>query len=504
MAQRLLIERCMDTTSINNLFALLDARMVMPQPKADFVGVAKQGEQCIDAVQDKIVSAENGSVTEKVEFKDALTERENQVTDDKQEEIKPADESDNETTDDAVNNVFAMLGDVTANIEMPGQNADAIQISPEQKAAAVLSYLKGTELAADEAQNEQGNTENAVIDELLGGTKEAVNPKANEQVLEANSNNNQQQVEEQVVQQNTEQKTTGQQSANQNQPTISKELGGQEQKVTVQTVNEQPVTQENQNTQTQQVKVEATQAVNAQPNVEIKPANTNETPEKIESQQTAANQEFAVETEGSAEKNSTKNDTGSFLKQDGAEQQVVINTDMTEKAPDVAKAEQPNQSQFGKEVYEKAGEQINESIANSVKAGEDEVTVRLNPPELGSVVIRLNRQDGQVTGSLEFSRAETKSEIQQLMPQLVRNLADSGIAVKRLDVIQTQIDNTGQQQQFREHVAQDGGAYQQFSQNQSQSGPAGGYDWLSGESIYAGSELTSDSYISDAAVNILV
>lgn len=493
----------MDITSINNLFAMLDAQVVMPQPKAEAGTVAKQDGQTVDAAQGQIVPAETGEVTEKVEFKEALAERENQVTDDKPQDAEPVEESDNETADKAVNNVFALLGDITANIEMPVQNADVVQISPEQKAAAVLCYLNGTEITAGETQNEQGNTENTVIDELLGG-EQAVNTKTNEQAVEANSNN-QQQVEEQVVQQNTEQKTAEQQNTNQNQQTISKELGGQEQKVTVQTVNEQPVTQENQNTQTQQVKVETSQAVSAQTNVEIKPANTNEAAEKIENQQQpAANKELVIESEGSAEKNSTKNETGSFLKQDGTEQQVVINTDMTEKAPDAARAGQPNQAQFGKEVFEKAGEQINESIANTVKAGGDEVTVRLNPPELGTVVIRLSRQDGQMTGSLEFSRAETKSEIQQLMPQLVRNLADAGIAVRRLDVIQTQIDNSGQQQQFREHVAQDGGAYQQFNQNQSQSGSAGGYDWLSGESVYDGSELSSESYISDSAVNILV
>ena len=111
--------------------------------------------------------------------------------------------------------------------------------------------------------------------------------------------------------------------------------------------------------------------------------------------------------------------------------------------------------------------------------------------------------------TIEFSKTETRLEVEQLLPQLVKGLQDAGIAVRKLDVVQTQIDNSGYQQ-LREQAAGDGGAYQQqFSQGHQDNYDLG-YEWLSAEQIYAGAEFLSESpdvpssYISDREVNILV
>ncbi|MFA5659235.1 MAG: flagellar hook-length control protein FliK, partial [Oscillospiraceae bacterium] len=168
--------------------------------------------------------------------------------------------------------------------------------------------------------------------------------------------------------------------------------------------------------------------------------------------------------------------------------------------------QQTQSQQFSEQIYNKTGEQINSAIRNSVEAGGSEVTVKLNPPELGSVSIKLQQNQGEITGTLEFSKAETKSEIQQLLPQLVRSLQEAGISVKKLDVVQTQIDNSSQQQQFRENIGQNASAFaQQFGQsNSNASGSASGYEWASADSAYMTDELLSQSYISDQAVNMLV
>jgi len=92
------------------------------------------------------------------------------------------------------------------------------------------------------------------------------------------------------------------------------------------------------------------------------------------------------------------------------------------------------------------GKQILESIQSSLsqQRQDQQITVRLNPPELGKVLIKFQEQDEQITGLLEVSRAQTRIEIQQSLPQIIRSLQDSGIQIKRLDVV---LPEGGQPQQ---------------------------------------------------------
>jgi flagellar hook-length control protein FliK len=61
--------------------------------------------------------------------------------------------------------------------------------------------------------------------------------------------------------------------------------------------------------------------------------------------------------------------------------------------------------------------------------------VELNPPELGKVLIRFEQQEGSLTGLLEVDNRATADDIKQSLPQIIQNLRDSGIQVKRLDVM---------------------------------------------------------------------
>ncbi|MGD9109452.1 MAG: flagellar hook-length control protein FliK [Phycisphaerales bacterium] len=168
--------------------------------------------------------------------------------------------------------------------------------------------------------------------------------------------------------------------------------------------------------------------------------------------------------------------------------------------------EQDNTNVLLNNVSERVGEQIQSAISASVSKGESEVTVQLNPPELGRVVIKLQQEEGQVTGLLEFSKAQTKLEVEQLLPQLVRGLQDAGIAVRKLDVIQTQIDNSNSSyEQFKEYVGHDnnGQQHQDLGSNQSYTGPLA-YEWT-GESVnYQATDWSGESVVSDEAVNVLV
>ncbi|MHC4694300.1 MAG: flagellar hook-length control protein FliK [Planctomycetota bacterium] len=96
---------------------------------------------------------------------------------------------------------------------------------------------------------------------------------------------------------------------------------------------------------------------------------------------------------------------------------------------------------------------------SSQQPGTQQITIRLNPPELGKVFIKFEEQENQIIGLLEVSKAQTRYEVEQTLPQIIQNLADSGIQVKRLEVALT---DQGEQQPYKDESLQDG----TFRQNQ--------------------------------------
>ncbi len=79
-------------------------------------------------------------------------------------------------------------------------------------------------------------------------------------------------------------------------------------------------------------------------------------------------------------------------------------------------------------------QQVTESIRASLQQADRCVTIRLEPPDLGNVFVRFQEQQNQITGLMEVSKAETKYEIEQAIPQIIRTLADCGIQIKQLEV----------------------------------------------------------------------
>ncbi len=510
----------MDSITLSNS---LFADNITAMPRQYETKLAERAEPFAERVENSepqwLAAAEQNQARrgEPLEFKRTLDEQSGEqarVQQDEEENTK----SDKPSTDNTTNYVLAAAGAVSTEVETLGQQADISQISAEQKALAVLTYLEEGKLA-DNTGN-AGEAISEVVDKMLGqqSGNETIATETSE--LTTDSAN----VLGKAVQQSdlagTGNETAKAEQITQNQQAIGKELP--EQEIKQEAVGGQPDTQavelnisnQTESVDSQQVKAGAAEVLNKDVVAGTKTAGQNDTAAKGANQQEQAEQiseGLTGQIKSSTDKETSKNETGSLLKQNNGEPRYigVINTDTAEKEAEVSKTSQPEQQQFGKEVFDKVGEQLQASISNSVRQGESEVTVRLNPPELGRVVIKLQQQDGQVTGLLEFSKAEIKAEVQQLLPQLVRNLQDAGITVRKLDVVQAQVDNSGQQQS-REHVAGDGTAYQQqFAQGQSNNYGLG-YDWLSAEGVYAGLESLSQtseespSYISDQAVNILV
>jgi len=87
--------------------------------------------------------------------------------------------------------------------------------------------------------------------------------------------------------------------------------------------------------------------------------------------------------------------------------------------------------------------QIQESIYTSFRSDSQEIVIRLNPPELGKVAIKFTEQNNVITGLLQVDKPQTKSQIQQSLPEIIQNLQDSGIQIKKIEVVLT-----NQQEQY--------------------------------------------------------
>ncbi|GEM_PF-5851908 len=151
------------------------------------------------------------------------------------------------------------------------------------------------------------------------------------------------------------------------------------------------------------------------------------------------------------------------------------------------------------------GNQIHEAIKSSAEEGRDEITIRLNPPELGRVSIKLQHEQGQITGLLEFSKTQTRVEVENLMPQLVRSLQEAGVMVRRIDIVQTQPDNPSFNQS-KEHSTGDSSHnhhHNEFNYNQQGLGD-NVYQGMHSQIDYQNTLRAGQSAYNDTGVNVLI
>ncbi|UCD52091.1 MAG: flagellar hook-length control protein FliK [Phycisphaerales bacterium] len=126
-----------------------------------------------------------------------------------------------------------------------------------------------------------------------------------------------------------------------------------------------------------------------------------------------------------------------------------------------------------KSPVQSVGEQILDSVQAALVRADKQVTVRLNPPELGSVTVRFQEDEGQITGVLEVSKDQTRQEVEQALPQVVRGLQEAGVPVWRLEVV---VGDQPEGDQDREPLPKEAWGQQEGSeQHNSQAGdsPAG-------------------------------
>ncbi|MHC4464515.1 MAG: flagellar hook-length control protein FliK, partial [Planctomycetota bacterium] len=145
--------------------------------------------------------------------------------------------------------------------------------------------------------------------------------------------------------------------------------------------------------------------------------------------------------------------------------------------------------------------QIEEHIHSSLRNGDQQITIRLYPPELGKVFVRFQEQDDQIIGLLEVSKTQTRYEIEQVLPQVIRDLQDSGVQVKRLEVVLT---DQSEQQAYKDQSLPDGSFQPRSFSEGKHSDNRAVNDWLADDSGYAGLNEPQEVLITDNGINMLM
>ena len=206
----------------------------------------------------------------------------------------------------------------------------------------------------------------------------------------------------------------------------------------------------------------------------------------------------------STSNNSSNSDLEQILSHNNPQTPV---TEQSTNSAEGAKSFNPPGQTSPSETYADIGKQILESIQKPLsQEGQDQqITVRLNPPELGKVFIKFQEQDDQIIGLLEVSKTQTRIEIQQALPQIIRSLQDSGIQIKRLDVVLSE-EEQPEQEAFRDQSLQNGWAQQQDSTNSYMGGnnpnTNGVDEWLTNNNSYQNISELRETLITDG-INML-
>lgn len=174
---------------------------------------------------------------------------------------------------------------------------------------------------------------------------------------------------------------------------------------------------------------------------------------------------------------------------------------VAEQTSSVGPAISNNSNASPNNAFADISEQIQEYISSSVRQGDQRVTIHLNPPELGKVFIKFQEEGDQITGLLEVSKMQTRYQIQQALPQIVRNLADSGIQIKRLEVV---LADQAESQTYKDQLLQDGSFYQHGSAEKNNSNNMYANEWMTNIDSYQNTSEQQDMFVTDKSINILI
>lgn len=193
-------------------------------------------------------------------------------------------------------------------------------------------------------------------------------------------------------------------------------------------------------------------------------------------------------------------------------QSIMSGPEAVQDAPDVVGradiSAQPASDAHSGDVVDGPGGQIRESIQSSIAEGQSQVTIRLNPPELGRVTVRFEESGGQITALVEAARAQTRAEIQQALPEILRNLQEAGVQIRRIDVAAPpeQHQNSRDLPSPQPHAQQDSSQRRQAQQERSsyaeQDGPV--YPRIHAYGTHSRSDAQRLSVSGENSINMLI
>jgi len=120
--------------------------------------------------------------------------------------------------------------------------------------------------------------------------------------------------------------------------------------------------------------------------------------------------------------------------------------------PDLSKADAPGSA--ARDVSMSIRQQITQSVQDAAGQAARQISIQLNPPGLGRVSIKFTENGAGLTGRLEATNPQTRAEIQQAIPEILRSLEQSGITVKRIDVSLSDLSRQSNQQSPRDNYSQ--------------------------------------------------
>lgn len=147
--------------------------------------------------------------------------------------------------------------------------------------------------------------------------------------------------------------------------------------------------------------------------------------------------------------------------------------------------------------------QIQNTIALGVQQNSNQIVIRLDPPELGQVAIRFQEDSQGITGVLEVQRPQTRADIQQALPEIVQQLQDSGVQIKRVEVLLSADSDreTFEDQAFAQAQDQDLEHQQTSDQDRTRHNNTYGLPSLQGQSA---TDPTQEQYVSNQGINLLI
>ncbi|MCD4831090.1 MAG: flagellar hook-length control protein FliK [Anaerohalosphaeraceae bacterium] len=148
--------------------------------------------------------------------------------------------------------------------------------------------------------------------------------------------------------------------------------------------------------------------------------------------------------------------------------------------------------------------QIQESIQTTVNAGNRQVVVRLNPAELGSVAMRFNENPDGIAGILHVDNDQTRQQIQNALPEIIQNLQNSGLSIKKVEVVLTNQQNQYDSEDKSSAFNGDSNPSTQGEQSSSSSDRSGSYDiWPGGENS-SNEPAGGQRFSADGGLNLLI